>query len=44
MQDEARQASTGYGASRECRPKKFGGVQETKQVNTHLRAVVSQRR
>jgi hypothetical protein len=36
------QASTGDGASRECRPKKFGGVQETKQVNTHLRAVVSQ--
>jgi hypothetical protein len=27
---------------RDCRPKKFGGVQETKQVNTHLPAVVSQ--
>jgi len=27
---------------RDCRPKKFGGVQETKQVNTRFRAVVSQ--
>jgi hypothetical protein len=27
---------------RDCDPKKFGGVQETKQVNTHFLAVVSQ--
>jgi hypothetical protein len=39
---KAGQSSTGDGGERDCRPKKFGGVQETKQVNTRFRAVVSQ--